>query len=154
MAVLTLGLVISSLSSHCSSVGVYPSPLYGNRFRSLIEVQERHDPRYLNVLRDYSTLEMYRINLQLPLTQDDTEYLELISRTQEVQRGSILLVYLQEEIWLMRETSERLHQELGHLRNLNRPQELIELHIEKIEQLQGILGNYLAAKRRLRRQNR
>ena len=152
LAILTLGLVISALSSHISSFGVYPSPFYGNGFRSLTEVRQRHDPRYLNVLRNYGTLETFKINLEFPLTQENSELLESISRTQEVQRGSLLGAYLNEEITSMEDTVERLSRELGILRDLNRPQELIQLHIEKIEQIQNIIAEYTAAERALRRQ--
>lgn len=152
LAILTLGLVISALSSHISSFGVYPSPVYGNGFRSFTEVQQRHDPRYLNVLKNYGTLETFKIDLELPLTQIDSELLESVLRTQDVQRGSLLSVYLNEEITSMEDTVERLNGELRVLRDLNRPLELIELHIEKIDQIQNILGNYIAAEQALRRQ--
>ena len=151
LAILTLGLVISALSSHMSSFGVYPSPFYGNGCRYLTEVQQRHDPRYLEVLEEYAKLETFKIYSESSLTQIDSGILEAISETQEVHKLRLLSRYLHEEITSMENTAERLEQELRVLRDRNSPPELIESQIEKMDQLSNLLGNYLAADRRLKR---
>ena len=154
LAILTLGLVISALSSHISSFGVYPSPFYGNGCRPLAEVQRRHGFEYISLLTEYTTLEAVKVDLELPLTQEDSDRLELISRRQAYERGSLLNIYLQEEITSMENTVERLTEELRAFRHWNRPLQVIELQIEKIEQLQERIGEYQAAEQRLRRQRR
>ena len=93
---------------------------------------------------------MFKSNLQRPLTQNDSELLELIIGTEEVQKTLLLNTYLNEEIMSMEDTLERLEHRLRVLQDLNRPLVTIELYIEKIEHIRYLLDDLVAQERALR----
>ena len=154
LVILTLGLVISALSSHISTFGVYPSPYYGNEIRSFPEVFRRHDPQYIKTWADYRKLQMFKSNLQRPLTQDDSDLLELVIRTEEVQKPLLLNTYLDEEIMSMENTIRKMERQLRVLHHLNRPLPIRELYAEKIEHIRYVLDELVVQARALRQLRR
>jgi hypothetical protein len=102
-------------------------------------------------MNDYRKLQLFKSNLQRPLTQNDSELLELIIRTEKVQKTLLLNTYLDEEIMSMGDTHRRLEHRLRVLQDLNRPLATIELYIKKIEHIRYLLDDLVAQERALRR---
>lgn len=94
---------------------------------------------------------MFKSNLQRPLTLENSELLELVIRTEEVQKPLLFNTYLEEEIMSMRDTLERLENQLRVLQDLNRPLPTIELYTEKIDHIRYVLDELVAQERALRR---
>jgi hypothetical protein len=94
---------------------------------------------------------VFKSNLQIPLTQNDSELLELVIGTEEVQKTVLLNTYLEEKTMSMEDTVERLEHRLRVLQDLNRGLATIELYIEKVEHICYLLDDLVAQERALRR---
>lgn len=97
---------------------------------------------------------MFKSNLQRPLTQDDSDLLELVIRTEEVQKPLLLNTYLDEEIMSMENTIRKMERQLRVLHHLNRPLPIRELYAEKIEHIRYVLDELVVQARALRQLRR
>jgi len=93
---------------------------------------------------------MFKNNLQRPLTQNDSELLNLVIETEAVQERILLNTFLDEEIRAMHNTLERMEHQLHVLQDLNRPVATIELYMEKIEHIRYLLDDLVAQELELR----